>query len=93
MTDNIATLRGFTRHVLATSDGCDLFLLIKPDTDLDSTFRAWDTNEQTWIKVNGWLFSIEDIEQEPKRPMPEDYRPYHTFPEFDRGISDYMEGR
>jgi hypothetical protein len=28
-----------------------------------------------------------------KRPMPEDYRPYHTFPEFDQGITDYMEGR
>jgi hypothetical protein len=28
-----------------------------------------------------------------KRPMPTDYAPYHTFPEFDQGITDYMEGR
>jgi hypothetical protein len=28
-----------------------------------------------------------------KRPMPDDYAPYHTFPEFDQGITDYMEGR
>jgi hypothetical protein len=28
-----------------------------------------------------------------KRPMPEDYAPYHTFPEFDQGIDDYMSGR
>ena len=27
------------------------------------------------------------------RPMPEDYEPYNTLPEFDQGISDYMEGR
>jgi hypothetical protein len=25
--------------------------------------------------------------------MPADYAPYHTFPEFDQGITDYMEGR
>jgi hypothetical protein len=28
-----------------------------------------------------------------KRPMPQDYRPYHTFPAFDEGITDYMSGR
>jgi hypothetical protein len=28
-----------------------------------------------------------------KRPMPEDYRPYHQMPEFDEGIDDYMQGR
>ena len=30
---------------------------------------------------------------ERKRPMPADYAPYHTFPEFDQGIDDYMSGR
>jgi len=30
---------------------------------------------------------------ERQRPMPEDYRPYHTLPAFDQGITDYMEGR
>jgi hypothetical protein len=37
MTDNIATLRGFTRYVLVDSDEISLHLLIRPDTDLDST--------------------------------------------------------
>jgi hypothetical protein len=46
MTDNVAILRGFTRYVLADSDQVSLHLLIKPDTDLDSTFRAYDTDEQ-----------------------------------------------
>ena len=27
------------------------------------------------------------------RPMPTDYGPYHTLPEFDQGITDYMESR
>jgi hypothetical protein len=40
MTDAIATSRGFTRYVLADSDQVSLYLLLKPDTDLDSTFRA-----------------------------------------------------
>jgi hypothetical protein len=93
MTDNIATLRGFTRYVLADSDQVSLHLLIRPNTDLDSTFRAWDTDEQCWIKVNGWLFTIEDIEQEPTRPMPSDYRPYDQFLEYTQEIDDYMEGR
>jgi hypothetical protein len=92
MTDNIATLRGFTRTILADSDEVSLHLLIRPDTDLDSTVRAWDTDEQQWIKVNGWLFTIEDIEQT-KRPMPSDYRPYDQFPEFSEGIDDYMSGK
>jgi hypothetical protein len=92
MTDAIATARGFTRYVLADSDQVSLYLLIKPDTDLDSTFCAYDTDEQTWIKVNGWLFTFEDLEQTP-RPMPQDYAPYHQFPEFDEGIDDYMSGR
>jgi hypothetical protein len=92
MTDAIATARGFTRYVLADSDQCGLYLLIKPDTDLDSTFRAYDTDEQTWIKVNGWLFTFEDIEQT-DRPMPRDYAPYHTLPGFDEGITAHMEGQ
>jgi hypothetical protein len=28
-----------------------------------------------------------------KRPMPEDYAPYHQLAAFDDGIDDYMEGR
>jgi hypothetical protein len=28
-----------------------------------------------------------------KRPMPEDYHPYHNFAAFHQGITDYMEGR
>lgn len=60
MTDAIATRQGYTREVHLSSDEYDLFLLIKPDTDLDSTFKAWDTDEQEFLKVNGWLFTLEE---------------------------------
>jgi hypothetical protein len=60
MTDNVAVLDGFTREVVADSDACTLFLLVKPDTDFDGTFKAWDTDAQEFIRVNGWLFVVND---------------------------------
>ncbi len=59
MTDNVATLEGFTKEVFASSDGCDLYLLVKPDTDFDDRFKAWDSDNQEWLMVNGWLFTFE----------------------------------
>ena len=58
MSDNVAVLDGYTLEVIASCDDFDLYLLIKPGTDLDSTFRAWDTDEQELIAVNGWLFTF-----------------------------------
>ena len=59
MTDNVAILDGYTKMVTAENDFYTLFLLVEPDTDLDSRFKAWDTEAQEFIRVNGWLFSIE----------------------------------
>lgn len=60
--DNGATLAGYTREYLAESGaGVSLHLLVKPGTDLDDTFRAFCTDEQEYIRVNGWLFTFEDI--------------------------------
>lgn len=61
MTDNVAVLAGFTEEWTADSDEYTLSLLIKPGQDLDSAFKAWDTDEQEWITVNGWLFSFEPV--------------------------------
>jgi len=62
--DNAAVMAGFTHHVLIESgDGCASFAaLIKPDTDLDSQFKAFDTDNQEWLFVNGWTCLIEDCE-------------------------------
>lgn len=65
MTDNVAVLQGFTQEVVAESDQHTLFLLVRPGTDYDSTFRAWDTDEQEFIQVNGWLFSVEEESHTP----------------------------
>jgi hypothetical protein len=58
MGDNAAVLEGYTKEVVATCAEHELYLLIKPGTDLDSAFKAWDTDEQEFIRVNGWLYVI-----------------------------------
>lgn len=65
MSDNGAVMKGYTRHVMADAEAgmTTLFLLIKPDTDLDSSFKAWDTDQQEWVKVNGWLFTFEQLDE------------------------------
>ena len=57
MTDNVAVLDGFTEEVQLESDRSVLFVLVKPGTDVGDRFKAWDTDEQEYITVNGWLFS------------------------------------
>ena len=61
MGDNGAVLEGYTREVMASYLDVNLFMLVKPDTDFDSRFRAWDTDAQGYIMVNGWMFEIQDI--------------------------------
>lgn len=55
-----AMAKGYTREVWAESDEYTLNLLVKPDADLDGAFRAFDIDESEFLKVNGWLFAIED---------------------------------
>ena len=59
--DNGATLAGYTKELIAVGGGYDLHLLVKPDADLDGTFRAFCTDEQEYIRVNGWLFAFRDV--------------------------------
>lgn len=61
-TDNAAVGAGFTRAVMIDGDFGGFCGLVKPDTDYDSRFKAFDTDNQEWIMVNGWMCSIEDME-------------------------------
>ena len=61
MSDNAAVLAGYTKEVFLSSMEVDLFLLVKPETDLDSSFKAWDTDNQEWLRVNGWNFISEEV--------------------------------
>ena len=63
MTDNVAVLKGYTVEIEAENgQGLVLNLLVKPGTDYDDVFRAWDMNEQEFIRVNGWLFAIDEAD-------------------------------
>jgi hypothetical protein len=57
--DGGAVRDGYTQEVHAFADHVELYLLVRPGTDLDDTFRAWDMDGQEFIRVNGWLFNIE----------------------------------
>lgn len=63
MSDNTAILNGYTREIIADS-GLDytLHLFVKPDADLDGSFKAYDADECEWVRVSGWNFTIEDVE-------------------------------
>jgi hypothetical protein len=59
LSDNVAVLDGYTREIMLTSGAIELYLMVKPGVDLDSCFKAWDTDQQEFIRVNGWLFEVE----------------------------------
>lgn len=58
MGDNAAVLDGYTQGYIAECAECDLHILAKPDTDLDGTFKAWDCDNQEFVRINGWLWSF-----------------------------------
>lgn len=58
MTDNIAVLDGFTQELHVVSYGKELFLLIKPGTDLTDDFRAWDMDQQEYVTVPSFRLEV-----------------------------------
>lgn len=58
LTQTLAIEAGYTSPVIADCGMHTLELLIEPNVDLDSTFVAYDRDENTWLKVNGWLFDF-----------------------------------
>ena len=51
----------YTRRVTVHGDGITLDLMVKPDTDFDSAFKAWDRDAEEFIRVAGWL--VDEIEE------------------------------
>ena len=62
MTEQQVKNLGYTMPVYASCLMADLELLIKPDTDLDSRFKAWDADNGEWLMINGWNFIFETEE-------------------------------
>ncbi len=52
--DGIAILSGYTKQVSGQYMGETLTLLIKPETDISTAFRAWDTKTQSFMRIGGW---------------------------------------
>lgn len=65
LTDNTATLEGYTRELHGHAGILDLYLLVKPQEDIGERFRAYDMDLQEFIMVNGWLFSWVEVESCP----------------------------
>ena len=51
---NIAIKQGYTQELTMNSEHYVGSILIKPTTDLDSTFRAYCLNRQSFMYINGW---------------------------------------
>lgn len=63
MTRKVESLDQYTKQVVAygMNVATDLYLLVRPDTDFDSEFLAWDQEDEEFIRVRGWLFNIEAV--------------------------------
>ena len=53
--DNAAVMRGYTRHVILSGEGAGFAALVMPGADLGETFKCFDTDNQEWLIVSGWL--------------------------------------
>lgn len=55
--------KNFTRKLMAYSANglMDIEIMVHPETDLDSSFQAWDCDCQCFVVIAGWLWSFENI--------------------------------
>lgn len=58
MSDNIAVLDGYTHGYIATSIGYDMHVLVRPGTDLGTSFRAWDCDNQEFVVIHGYKWDF-----------------------------------
>ncbi len=63
-TDNEAVELGFTVHMIAESDDLSsgFAWIVRPDAELDDIVQVFDTDNQEWIRLNGWNWSFEPAE-------------------------------
>lgn len=61
MSDNEAVLNGWTRELICHARGESVHILVDPDTDLDTRFKAWDCDNQEIVRINGWMYEFEEV--------------------------------
>ena len=56
----VAEKMGYTifENLYSGGSDLDLFLLVKPKTDLNSTFKAFDLDLLNIVTVNGWAYVV-----------------------------------
>lgn len=54
----------FTKLMSITFATGEIIALVNPDDDLDGEFKAFDIDENEWIRVKGWLAEINPMEDE-----------------------------
>lgn len=65
-TSETAIAKGFTRPVYIDFGSMDVEALIRPETDLDGRFKAFDIANNEWLNINGWLATVEDVSNAPE---------------------------
>lgn len=58
-TDNEAVMAGYTQQMIASSIQGEFACLVKPDADFDDVVKVFDTDNQEWLRLNGWNWSFE----------------------------------
>ena len=49
-----AMAKGYTQRVLIDAGDSEILALVKPYTELDSCFKAYDVEECEYLAINGW---------------------------------------
>lgn len=60
--DNDCTRMGWEEYFLSSLYGHEIHVSVPPGTDLDTSYLAFNHDEQEMIRVNGWLFAATSIE-------------------------------
>lgn len=61
-TDNEAVSLGYRQPMLASSIQGEFACLVRPGDDLDDVVKVFDTDNQEWIRLNGWNWTFEELE-------------------------------
>jgi len=60
--ETAAHCEGFTERYEADCAAFNLTILIRPGTDLDDTFTAFDPECCEYVRISGWLWTLERVE-------------------------------
>jgi len=65
MTSSIKTAiaQGYTEPFIADCTEYNLEIMVRPETDMQDTFKAYDLTCDRFVKLNGWLWDFQEIDK------------------------------